>query len=78
MIFYFRTSDLDSRNQIDEFLKVAGFQWIEMTGGQACYEESSQSFTVFRSLVEGVSKAYGFGLLEVKECEDPGLGLFCL
>ncbi len=74
-MFYFKVSDIDSRNHIAEFLTVAGFEWIDMTCGQASFKPEGD-FETFEKIVYAISHIYNYDVYEVKICDDPGLGLF--
>lgn len=83
MIFYFRVKydtiiDNDpfiDRNIIAEVLSKHGYQFVDMTGGQAAYE-ANDNFTDFEHIVRRTAKKHNIPLQTITFCEYPGLGLF--
>lgn len=83
MIFYFRVKydptlnndPFDDRNVIAEELAKDGYQFVDMTGGQAAYEPND-NFSAFEHIVRSTAKKKRIPLQTVTFCEYPGLGLF--
>jgi hypothetical protein len=83
-VFYFRiTADetfdgcatLMAREDIATTLAQFGFDWIEMTNGQACFE-SNGNFKLFKQIVEKICELECYNLVKVANIPDPGVGLF--
>ena len=81
-IFYARVGDtLDDRLHVQDAMEDAGYMWIDATGGQIGFDTILKNGDVgtFGEFVEAVVRAcrrHNAVLLEVKQCVDPGLGLF--
>ena len=84
-IFYFRVGlhknpseeydILDARNAINDALELYKFKHIDSTGGQSAFKPKGL-FDVFKFIVELIAERNKINIIDIKHCDDPGLGLF--
>ena len=74
-MFYFRVKTFEERSVLATMLTEIGYSFIDMTGGQAAFEPLG-TFYKFESFIKRYCELVDIKVLEIKECEYPGLGLF--
>ena len=76
MVLYFKVEEgLEARNTIHDHLSVFGFDWLDMTNGQAAFKDGD--FALFCREVRACANKHRFTLRELFRMPYPGLGL-CL
>jgi len=76
MVLYFKVEEgLEARNTIHDHLSVFGFDWLDMTNGQAASKDGD--FALFCREVRACANKHRFTLYELFRMPYPGMGL-CL
>ena len=74
MILYFDSNrSIFGRNAIADHLAEFGFKWMDMTGGQAAFDDGD--LKLFGDKIIECARKHEIGIHEIVRMEDPGLGL---
>jgi hypothetical protein len=82
MMYYFRLENdemmatIDARNRIILALEHFGYEYRDITGGQASFYTEGKTFKQFKKIVRLMVKLDGYDVIEIKHCLYPGLGLY--
>ena len=75
-IFYCRIDgSIEQRFILEQALNLRGFKYVDVCGLQMAFEPNGR-FSIFKKMIDIISKEEGINILEIKHCYDPGIGLF--
>ena len=77
LIYYFKTDTIENRDNIADMLELFGFEWLDMTGGEAGFE-CDGNYDLFKMLIEVFSIVNNITVYKIQKCEDMGIGLISM